>query len=69
MERINLGYSVKNIPIGNERSYKLQLIESAEALIRKMRWKAIFYNTPDDTRIDKKENYGLKSTRCPSQVT
>ena len=59
---------MKNIPIGNEKSYKLRLIESVENLIKKIRWKAIFYNTPNDNKIDKKVNYGLKSTRCPSHV-
>ena len=68
MERINLGYSVKNIPIGNERGYKLQLLESVETLIKKMRWKAIFYNSPHDQNLDKKESYGLKTPYCPPQV-
>ena len=68
MERINLGYSVKNIPIGNERGYKLQLLESVETLIKKMRWKAIFYNSPYDQNLDKKESYGLKTPYCPPQV-
>ena len=44
MERINFGYSVKNIPSASEREYKLKLIEKIEAVIKRMRWKAIFFN-------------------------
>ena len=36
MEKLNLAYSTKNIPIPTERNYKLQL--------KKLWWKAIFYN-------------------------
>ena len=74
MERINFGYSVKNIPTPDERTYKLQLIEKTEAVIKRMRWKAIFHNPEiqQDPQFDDesecKENYGLKTARCPPQV-
>ena len=42
MEKCNFTYSTKNIPIPSERQYKLQLVEKIEALIKKMRWKAVF---------------------------
>ena len=74
MERVNLGYSVKNIPTPSERTYKKQLVESIEAVIKRMRWKAIFFdpirsdpeNDPEDTQNF--DNYGLKTARCPAQV-
>ena len=68
MERINLGYSIKNIPIPNEKSYLNQLIEKIEAVIKRMRWKAIFFtgeNDEEDHTIP--ERYGLKSETCPKQ--
>ena len=68
MEKINLGYSIKNIPIPSERSYFIQLIEKIEAVIKRMRWKLIFYkknNEPDDQPM--LEGYGLKSECSPSQ--
>ena len=68
MERINLGYSVKNIPFTNERKYKLKLVEKIEAIIKRMRWKAIFCNTPSEERQPNIETYGLKSSNCPRQV-
>ena len=70
MDRINFGYSVKNIPISNERSYKLQLIDKIEAVIKRMRWKAAFHNGPNErtSKDDKIETYGLKSAYCPRQI-
>ena len=43
MERFNFGYSIKNIPIPTQRQYKLQLIDKIEAVIKRMRWKALYY--------------------------
>ena len=42
MERLSFGYSLKNIPIPSEHSYKLKLMEMTEMVIKRMRWKAIF---------------------------
>ena len=42
MEKVNFGHSMKNIPIPDEKSYKLQLIQKVEAFIKKIRWQAIF---------------------------
>ena len=68
MERVNFGYSIKNIPLANERNYRLQLVEKIEAAIKRMRWKAIFFNPEsEDTQIYC-ETYGLKSSKCPKQV-
>ena len=66
MEKINFGYSVKNIPLNNERNYKLRLIEKIEAVIKRIRWKATFYDARNERAHkeeveDKVETYGLKS--------
>ena len=34
---------MKNIPISDEKSQKLQLIQKVEDFIKKIRWKAIFF--------------------------
>ena len=71
MEKFNFGYSVKNIPIPSEREYKVQLTEKIEALIRRMRWKAIFFNENDDQNDDteaERKTYGLKARKTPSVV-
>ena len=52
MEKFNFGYSVKNIPIPSEREYKIQLTEKIEAVIRRMRWKAIFSEGNDEKISD-----------------
>ena len=62
MEKLQLPYSPKNIPIPSERSYKLQLMDKNDQVIKRMRWKAFFYmNRSEDTQ----ETYSLKSLNCP----
>ena len=39
----NFDFSVKNIPIPSKYAYKKRLIQKAESLIRRMRWKANDY--------------------------
>ena len=71
MERINFGYSVKNIPTPNQRAYKAELIEKIEAVIKRMRWKALFFQPNDPNPNDESQNpqtYGLKTNKCPPQV-
>ena len=67
MEKTNLQYSTKNIPTTSERNYKTKLLEKIEAVIRRMRWKAIFFDedTDDDQPV---ETYGLKTNATPAQV-
>ena len=66
MERFNLKYSKKNIPIPSESEYKLLLTAKTESLIKRMRWKALQFQgklQPSD-----KETYGFKSKKCPPVV-
>ncbi len=68
---MNFGYSVKNIPTPNQRTYKLQLCERIEDVIKRMRWKATFFdpNAPNaNEELVTPENYGIKTNRCPKQV-
>ena len=67
MEKTNLHYSKKNIPIASERNYKMKLIEKIEAVIKRMRWKAIFVES-DKEEETTNENFGLKTTNTPQQV-
>ena len=71
MEKCNFTYSTKNIPIPSERQYKLQLVEKIEALIKKMRWKAVFAKEKSNENKEEpvsKDNFGLKSDKCPPPV-
>ena len=67
MEKVNLNYSTKNIPIPSERSYLLKLTEKIELVIKRMRWKAIYFSEGKEKR-NQTEWYGLKSTMCPGKV-
>ena len=70
MEKLNFGYSLKNIPTPDEKSYKLRLLEKIE-ISKKMRWKAVFFiNNNKKATDDYKQgfSYGLKSGRSPPQV-
>ena len=67
MEKINLGYSIKNIPIPSERTYLMQLVEKIEAVIKRMRYKAIFFKKADEDRMIP-ERYGLRADSCPPQI-
>ena len=66
MEKVNLGYSVKNIPLANEQNYKATLVEKIEAVIKRMRWKALFFMSRNESL--QMENYGLPTAKCPGQV-
>ena len=71
MEKVNFGYTIKNIPIQLERTYLLQLMEKVEIVITRMRWKAIHFNNNDSRDNIKEKNtewYGLKSPYSPKQV-
>ena len=72
MEKLNFGYSLKNIPTPDEKSYKLRLLEKIEIFIKKkMHWRAmVFMNNNKKATEDYKEglSYGLKSGRSPLQL-
>lgn len=63
MEKFNINYSNKNIPIPTKRQYTLSLISKIEKIIKRMRWKVLeFQGKLDDSG---KETYGFKSLKCP----
>ena len=65
MKKLQFDYSYKNIPIPTERNYKLQLMEKIELVIKRMRWKAHFYNEKKGVKENETQTipktYGLKS--------
>ena len=66
MEKLNITYSKKNIPLASHNEYKLQLITKVESLIKRMRWKALqFLGKLESTN---KETFGFKSRNCPPTV-
>ena len=64
-----MGYSTKNIPIPNEKTYLLQLVDKIEAVIKRMRWKAISFSDEESSEEQPiTQRYGLKSEGCPTQL-
>ena len=69
-------YSMKNIPIPSKNAYLKRLIEKVENVIKRMRWKAFFFerneNEDQDELNDEQNNqdhkYGFKSRKCPPQI-
>ena len=70
MERIRLNYSMKNIPIPPRNTYLKKLIEKTESVIKRMRWKAFFYERKKDhtSTPDEKNSFGFKSRKCPPRI-
>ena len=62
MEKTNLGYSTKNIPVAPNNEYLKRLIEMTEHLTRRMRWKAFFHLNPD-ARTNNQQNFGFNSRK------
>ena len=67
VRQINLGYSLKNIPIPPAREYMKLLISRTEDVVKRMRWKAFFYLKGTSDACDK-ERYGFRSRKCPPQI-
>ena len=77
MERTNLNYLLKNIPIPTKSSYQLKLIEKIESVIKRMRWKTfLFLRDNSDTNKtinnniseNEKETFRFKSKQYPAQI-
>ena len=68
MEKLNLNYSLKNIPIPPRLTYKTILIEKIESALKRMRWKAHFFLNPDASSDSDSNNYGFKSRACPPRM-
>lgn len=66
MEKINLGYSTKNIPLPTRNEYMKRFIEKTEQFLRRLRWKAYHFLNQSDTA--EKETYGFKSRNSPPQI-
>ena len=79
MNSHKFNYCLKNIPIPDDTSYKLLLIEKIESFIKRIRWKAFFFlntneNNNDETdnisgtQNDNKNNFGFKTKNTPPHI-
>ena len=79
MEQTRFDYSMKNIPIPSRNTYIKKLIEKTESVIKRIRWKAFFFeqnkdknktnrdSDNDDSNSAIDNNFGFKSRKCPPQ--
>ena len=70
---------LKNIPLPTLTAYKKKLIEKTEKVIRRMRWRALFFlqengsdeessEMEDEHKKDRKETFGFKTRNCPPKI-
>ena len=64
----NLGYSLKNIiPIPTKQHYLKYMIGKVESFITRLRWKAYFFEKPDQCNSNNSTNFGFESNVTPPQ--
>ena len=66
VEKVNFGYSMKNIRLPSHREYLSQLIHSTETFVRNLRWRSYFLLNPSTS--EKKEKFEFRSIRAPPQI-
>ena len=66
MERFNINYSKKNIPIPTKKEYKIQLIAKVESFTKCMRWKLLEFL--GKLGSNEKETFGFNLHNCQPSV-
>ena len=67
MEKLDIDYSLKNIPIPSNESYLIKLIEKIESVVKRMRWRAHFFLQEKHESDIRREDFGFKSKITPPQ--
>ena len=67
MEKVNFNYSLKNIPLPTKDTYWKNLIHKLERFIKKIRWKAFFFENKNEFANEITTNFGFKSVTTPSK--
>ena len=77
MDTINSGYSMKIILSHSKSSYLYKLIDKVEKVLKRMRWKALFFdrgqansntNVNNHAQHQHINTFSLKTRKCPSQI-
>ena len=58
MEKFNIDYSTKNIPLPSRSDYLQRLIKKTEQFLRRMRWKAHFKSTKNPPPVEELKDFG-----------
>ena len=65
MEKVNFNYSLKNIPIPGKNYYLKCLLDKLNHFVRRLRWKAFFFDHKTEQNPNYEKNFGFTSDRCP----
>ena len=65
MEKINFNYSLENILVPPTDSYMKCMISKVHSFIRRMRWKAFFFDKSDEEKTDGTFTYGFNTEKSP----
>ena len=60
MEKLDIDYSLKNIPISSNESYLIKLIEKSESVVKRMCWGAHFFSQEKHESDTRREEFGFK---------
>ena len=67
MEKVNFGYSLKNIPLPSQDNYEKRMIFMTEELVQKMRWKALFFLNPE-LKSKTFNTFGFRTEKSAPQI-
>ena len=69
MDPIDFGYSLKNVPLPSKNCYIYKLIDKTEKLIKRMRWKAYFFDKDQNNENKNDDIHTIfKSRKCPPKI-
>ena len=63
MEKVNIDYSLKNIPVPPKDIYTRALIEKTEQFLQRVRWKTFFFQQSNDEKTPTFNTYGFKTSK------
>ena len=64
---MNFDFSVKNIPLADEKTYKEMMIRAIEKFQRNLAWR-VWHKLNPNISTSKKETYGFRSTNPPPNL-
>ena len=67
MQKLDIDYSLKKIPIPSNESYLIKLIDEIESVVKQMRWRAHFFLQEKHKSDVRREDFGFKSKITPPQ--
>ena len=65
MEKVNFSYSMKNIPLPTKDNYRKNLIFKLDSFIKRIIWKAFFFDKNSESNEQLDINFGLKPIKTP----